>query len=89
MAQKAYASEMCRVATGIYEEISEVSFLGKGNTGGAITGRVLSESRQRLSSLHWRRLFLLLYFKPSVKMIRAKYDALLKGESAQWQGRSQ
>ena len=93
MAQKAHSSEMCRVATGIYEEIGEVSSLGKRDTGGAIAGRVLSDSRQRLSSLHLEETvsvaFRWPYFKPSVKMIRAKYDALLKGESAQWQGRSQ
>ena len=36
MAQKAYSSETCRVATGIYEEIGEVRPLGKRNAGIAI-----------------------------------------------------
>ena len=55
----------------------------------SFAGRVLSDSRQRLSSLHLEETvsvaFRWPYFKPSVKMIRANYDALLKGESAPWQ----
>ena len=50
----------------------------------------LSDSRQSLSSLHLEKTvsvaFRWPYFKSSVKMVRAKYDALLKGESAQRQG---
>ena len=39
----AYCSEMCRVATGIYEEIGEGSSLGKQDTGGAVVnGRLAS-----------------------------------------------
>ena len=56
----------------------------------SFAGLVLSDSRQRLSSLHLEETvsvaFRWPYFKPSVKMFRAKYDALLKGESAPRQG---
>ena len=52
----------------------------------SFAGRFLSDSRQRLSSLHLEETvsvaFRWQYFKSSVKTIRAKYGAVLKGESA-------